>query len=151
MDWTNWEDREIPKEQWPIINDNPRWQVNSITRLPACDNRPGYKKLYITVKDAAGVAMSGIKVRFDTEPSQGIAYDHPNVWGLSDAKGYVTWDHLGVPTKYIVWMEDDATPLIENITTMLGYEYCRMPGTVGGWIPINRPGIYSYRIEIGLK
>jgi hypothetical protein len=102
--------------------------------------------------DDKGEPMSGIKVRFDVEPSQGTAYDHPDVWGLTNEQGYLEWDHLGVPTRYMLWMEDDETPLVENIRTDLGYEYCRPSGaTLGGWRPVNRPGIYSYRIEIERK
>jgi len=78
----------------------------------------------------------------------GIAYDHPNVFGLTNENGYLEWDHLGVPTRYLLWMEDDEIPLIENIRTDLGNEYCRAEGMIGGWRPVNRPGIYSYRIEI---
>jgi len=133
----------------PKVNPNQVWNVNTAARLSACDNRPGLKKLYITVLDAGGAPLSGIKLRFDVEPSQGIAYDHPNVWGATDENGYMEWDHLGVPTRYLLWMEDDETPLIENIRTDLGYEYCRPEGTLfKGWRPVNRPGVYSYQIEI---
>lgn len=136
----------------PKVNPNPAWKVNAKTRLSACDNRPGLKKLYLTVLDDKGEAMSGIKMRFDVEPSQGIAYDHPNVWGMTNEDGYLEWDHLGVPTRYVIWMEDDETPLVENIRTDLGYEYCRPAGTTaGGWRPVNKPGVYSYRIEIQRK
>jgi hypothetical protein len=136
----------------PKVNPNPNWKVNEKERLSACDNRPGLKKLYITVLDEEGEPMSGIKVRFDVESSLGIAYDHPNVWGLTDENGYMEWDHLGVPTRYVVWMEDDSDPLLENIRTDLGYEYCRPTGTtLGGWRPVNTPGVYSYRFEIQRK
>jgi len=139
-------------EEKPRINENPNWRVNSIERLSACDNRPGLKKIYITVLDIKGEPMPNIKVRFDTESSHGIAYDHPFIWGLTNERnGYLEWNHLGIPTRYLLWMEEDATPLIENIKTDLGYEYCKpgsWPFSVGGWRPINRPGIYSYRIVI---
>ncbi len=137
----------------PKVNPNPAWKVNVKERLGACDNRPGLKKLYVTVLDEEGQAMSGIKVRFDVEGSSGQAYDHPNVWGETDENGYLEWSHLGIPTRYMIWMEDDEDPLIENITTALGYEYCRA-GTrnqPGGWRPINKPGVYSYRFEIQRK
>ena len=136
----------------PKVNPNDAWEVNTKTRLSACDNRPGLKKLYITVLDKDGKPMGGIKIRFDVESSQGIAYDHPNVWGLTDENGYLEWDHLGVPTRYVFWMEDDEMSLVENIRTDLGYEYCRPAGTtLGGWRPVNKPGVYSYRIEIQQK
>jgi len=141
---------EAPEE--PKINPNLTWKVNSITRLSACDNRPGLKKIYVTVLDDRGEPLQGVKVRFDVEPSQGIAYDHMNVWGGTNESGYLEWDHLGVPTRYVLWMEDDETSLVENIRTDLGNEYCCPPGSVVGcWRPINRPGIYSYRIEIQQK
>jgi len=133
----------------PKVNPNPAWKVNTKIRLGACDNRPGLKKLYVTVLDEEGEPMSGIKVHFDVVSSQGIAYDHPNVWGMTDENGRLEWNHLGVPTRYVFWMEDDEEPLVENIRTDLGYEYCRKPGTtLGGWRPINKPGVYSYRFEI---
>ncbi len=141
---------EVPLE--PKVNPNPTWKVNAKTRLSACDNRPGLKKLYITVLDDRGEPMSGIKIRFDVESSQGTAYDHPDVWGLTNEQGYLEWDHFGVPTRYMFWMENDETPLVENIRTDLGYEYCRPAGTtVGGWRPVNKPGVYSYRIEVQMK
>ena len=136
----------------PKVNPNQAWKVNTAARVSACDNRPGLKKLYITVLDDSGAPLSEIKLRFDVEPSQGAAYDHPNVWGVTDENGYLEWNHLGVPTRYLLWMEDDETPLIENIRTDLGYEYCKPPGTLfRGWRPVNRPGIYSYQIEIQSK
>ena len=136
----------------PRVNPNPAWKVNAKARRSACDNRPGLKKLYVTILDDKGEPLSGIRVRFDVEPSQGIAYDHPNVWGVTDENGYLEWDHLGVPTRYMLWMEDDETPLVENIRTDLGYEYCRPSGSIlGGWRPVNRPGVYSYQIEVQRK
>jgi len=117
--------------------------------LTACENRPGLKKIYITVLGEDGQPLQGVEVRFDTESPQGVAYDHPNVWGITSKNGYLAWDHLGVPTRYVLWMEGDANPLIENIRTDLGYGYCRPEGTrFPGWRPVNRPGIYSYQIEI---
>lgn len=137
------------EDEQPIINPNPNWEVVNISRLSACDNRPGLKMMYVWVRDAQGNPLAGVKVRFDTEPSFGVAYDHPNIWGRTNKYGYLEWDHFGVPTRYILWMEDDATPLITRIRTDLGNEYCRPEGTVLGWFrPVNRPGIYSYRIEI---
>lgn len=131
---------------------NPQWKVNTKIRLGACDNRPGLKKLYVTVLDEEGEPMSGIKVRFDVESSQGIAYDHPNVWGETDENGYLEWNHLGVPTRYVFWVEDDENPLVKNIRTDLGFEYCRPLGTtLGGWRPVNKPGVYSYRFEVQEK
>ena len=137
----------------PKVNPNPRWKVITALRLSACDNRPGLKKIYVQVLDDKGEPLQDVKVRFDTEPSMGIAYDHPNVWGRTDKRGYLEWDHLGIPTRYLLWMEDDELPLIENIRTDLGNEYCR-PGGIPdfmGWRPINRPGVYSYRIVIQRK
>ena len=88
-------------------------------------------------------------MRFDVEPGRGIAYDHPNVWGVTDEKGNVVWTHLGTPTRYMIWMEREEDALLENIRTDLGNEYCRVEGRIlGGWRPVNRPGVYSYRIEV---
>ena len=137
----------------PKVNPNPTWKVNTKTRVSACDNRPGLKKIYVTILDDKGNPLQGVKVRFDVEPSQGMAYDHPNIWGMTDENGYLEWDHLGVPTRYMLWMEDDETPLIENIRTDLGNEYCRPAGgsMLGSWRPVNKPGVYSYRLEIQRK
>ena len=129
----------------PLVDPASTWKVNIAERLSACDNRPGLKKLYITVLDEKGVPLSGVKARFGVIPSQGRAYDHPDTWGLTDERGYVEWDHRGVPTRYMLWIEDDEIPLVENIRTDLGYEYCE------GWRPVNRPGVYSYEFEIQRK
>jgi hypothetical protein len=137
----------------PKVNPNSDWKVNGCKRLSACDNRPGLKKMYVTVLDQDGNPLQGIKVRFETEASEGIAYDHMNIWGLTNEDGYIEWDHLGVPTRYVLFMEDDEIPLIGNIRTDLGNEYCKPPGSSwwSGNVPVNRPGIYSYRIEIQKK
>jgi len=140
---------EGPEE--PMINENIAWRVAGNERLDACDNRPGLKKIYVWVTDVNGNPLRGVKVRFDTEPSEGIAYDHMDIWGLTNEQGYVEWDHLGVPTRYRLWMEDDDEPLVENIRTDLGNEYCYIGGVPTSWRPVNRPGIYSYRIEIQRK
>jgi len=143
---------EVPAgSEEPMVNENSAWRVTGNERLDACDNRPGLKKIYVTVLDDRGEPLRGVKVRFDTEPSEGIAYDHPSIWGLTNEQGYVEWDHLGVPTRYRLWMEDDDEPLVENIRTDLGNEYCYIGGMPTSWRPVNRPGIYSYRIEIQSK
>jgi len=130
------------------VNPNTTWDVNTVERLSACDNRPGLKKIYVTVVDEIGEPLRGVKVGFDTEPSEGIAYDHMNVWGLTNENGYLVWDHLGIATRYRLWMEDDAEPLVVNIRTDFGNEYCYIGGFPTSWRPVNRPGIYSYRIEV---
>lgn len=135
----------------PEVNPNTTWKVNTKERLSACDNRPGLKKIYVTVLDDRGEPLRGAKVYFDTEPSEGIAYDHLNIWGLTNEDGYLVWDHLGKPTRYRLWMENDDEPLVENIRTDLGNEYCYINGIRVSWRPVNRPGIYSYLIEIQRK
>jgi hypothetical protein len=143
------QDSEEPK----VDANNPTWKVTNTERVSACDNRPGLKKIYVTVLDDKGAPLRGVKVRFETEPSEGIAYDHMNIWGLTDENGYLEWDHLGIPTRYVLYMEDDEAPLIENIRTDLGNEYCKPPGSSwwSGNVPVNRPGIYSYRIKVQKK
>ena len=142
---------DLPLE--PKVNPNPRWKVITCHRRSACDNRPGLKKIYVQVLDDKGQGLAAVKVRFDTEASWGIVYDHPNMWGVTDKNGYLEWDHLGIPTRYLLWMEDDVVPLVENIRTDLGNEYCRPGGLtqIGGWRPINRPGVYSYDVAIQRK
>jgi hypothetical protein len=143
---------EVPAgSEEPEVLPNTTWKVNTKERVSACDNRPGLKKIYVTVLDDKNVPLPGVKVRFDTEPSEGIAYDHPNVWGLTNEQGVVEWDHLGVPTRYRLWMGDEEDPLVTNIRTDLGNEYCYINGRATSWRPVNRPGIYSYRIEIQRK
>ena len=129
---------------------NPNYSLVSAVRLSACDNRPGLKMMYVTVVDDAGAPLAGVKVRFDTEPSRGVVWDHPNWWGVTDENGRIEWNHTGVPTRYNLYMEDDRQPMVENIRTDFGNEYCN-PGTrlnPYGWRPVNRPGVYSYRITI---
>lgn len=143
-------------EEEPRVNPNAAWKVETLYRLSACDNRPGLKKIYVRVLDDKGEPLGGIKVRFAAEYGQGMAFDHDNVWGVTDQRGYLEWNHYGVPTRYILWMEDDEIPLVENLTTILPNEYCNPApwppqGWYGGWRPVNTSGIYSYRIVVVAK
>ena len=133
-----------------VERQNPNWRVTDWQRRSACANRPGLKKFYVTVVNVEGEPLADAKVRFDTEPSSGLAYDHPNVWGLTDENGYLEWDHYSFPTVYRLFMGDDQMPLIDNIRTDLGNEYCGEISRYhpGNWRPINRPGVYSYDIKI---
>jgi hypothetical protein len=144
---------QVSDEALWVDEANTTWQVNVKERVSACDNRPGLKKIYVTVLDEWGAPLRGVKVRFETEPSEGIAYDHMDVWGWTNGDGYIEWNHLGVPTRYILFMEDDEIPLVANIRTDLGNEYCRQREGYpwAGNVPVNRPGIYSYRLEIQMK
>lgn len=151
-DWRDlWREREIPPEEWPKENPNSRFKLVYAERVTACNNRPGLKMIYVQVFDEKDEPLRGIIVRFDTEPSEGIAYDHRDIWGVTDKNGYVNWDHLGRPTRYRLYMNGDEEPLVENVRTDLGHEYCYLRGIPVNWRPINRPGIYSYRIEIQRK
>jgi len=117
------------------------WELLS-HRRSACENRPGLSMIRITVLDKDGLPLKGVKVGFDTEPARGIAYDHPDIWGLTDENGYLEWNHFGVPTQYRLWAGGVLT--VVNIRTDLGNEYC---GTgLGSWRPVNLPGIYSWDI-----
>ena len=140
----------LPLVETMQVNPNSMWRVTGAARLSACENRPGLKKLYLRVLDEKGEGLAGIVVRFGWESGRGIAYDHPQVWGLTDDDGFIEWDHFGVPTRYSFYMEDDESPFVENIRTDLGNEYCQPGGYagIGTWRPINRPGIYSYRFEV---
>lgn len=151
MSWQDeWEG--IPEDQWPIVNKQAKQEVTVLHRDTACQNRPGQKMLRVWVVDKDSNPLQGVKVRFAVEPSEGIAYDHPNVWGVTNKAGYVGWQHLGIATRYMLFMEDDKKPLIENVRTDLPNAYCRAAGRIlGGWRPVNRPGVYSYRIEVRRK
>ena len=145
---------DIPIE--PKANPNAMWRVTHVERLSACQNRPGLKKLYLRIVDDKGEGLSGIKVRFGWESGKGMAYDQPNVWGVTDDQGFIEWDSFGVPTRYSFYIEGDEDPLVENIRVDLGYEYCSPSAWppkswVHGWIPVNRPGIYSYRFVVQQK
>ncbi|MBM4466497.1 MAG: hypothetical protein FJ014_13240 [Chloroflexi bacterium] len=135
-----------PLTTLPRVNPSPWWRVVVASRLSACDNRPGYKKIYVWVRDERGRPLEGVKVRFGWETGRGVAYDHPNIWGLTQEEGFLEWDHFGVAAVYSLTIGEEGVPLIENIRTDLGNEYCREGLT--GWIPVNRPGIYSYLFEI---
>jgi len=126
------------------VNPNSSWNVNQYERVSACDNRPGLKMFYVTVLDAAGMPLRGVKVGFNTEPSEGIVYDHMDLWGITDKNGYAEWDHLGVPTLYNFYVGDEL--VIGGISTNIGNEYC---GT--GRNPVNRPGICSFRLTVQKK
>jgi len=137
-----------------ILHNSPTVLVDKIElkahRRTACENRPGLKMIRVTVVDADGSPIPGVKVGFDVEDSRGIAYDHPNVWGKTDENGYLEWDNFGVPTVYGIWI--NGTQAVGNIRTDFGYEYCSPPGTThGGWRPVNRPGVYSWDLEITVK
>lgn len=135
-----------------VVNLDSAWNVIRAERVTACDNRPGLKKIYVTVLDEEGVPLRGVKVRFDTAPSEGIAYDHRSIWGLTDEYGYLEWDHFGVPTCYWMWVGDEAAPLV-TVRTDFGNEYCKPLGSMpwSGNRPVNRPGIYSWRLEVQAK
>lgn len=124
-----------------LVNDE--WQL-FYHRRTACENRPGYGKLYVTLRDKNGQPIRNATVSFDVEPSTGIAYDHPDIWGLTNEKGYLEWDHFGVPTQYHLSVNGEA--VVVNIRTDLPNEYCG--SGIGSWRPVNRPGIYSYDIEL---
>ena len=146
--------KEVPLD--PKVNPNTAWKMTYKERLSACDNRPGLKKLYLMVVDDKGEGIEDVKVRFGWESGKGMAYDQPNVWGITNKSGYIEWNHFGVPTRYSFYMEDDIEPLVENIRTDLPNKYCNPspwpPGNwVGGWRPVNKPGIYSYRFVIARK
>jgi len=145
------EDGEL--SEFPKVNPNDAWKVNYHERLSAKDNRPGLKKLYLRIVDDKGDGLSGIKVRFDCEHGRGMAFDHANVWGRTGDQGFIEWDHYGVPTHYMIWMEDDETPLIENIRTDLRNEYHRESwwDSKFGNRPVNKPGVFSYRFQIQAK
>jgi len=149
-----WLEREIPEAEWPIVYENPDWEVLVVSRLTACDNRPGYGRIYLWALDWQGGYLGQVEVGYDTRPSEGIAYDHPNIFGTTGTKpgnlGYIEWEHLKIPTEYRCFVQ--GALLIDHLTTALGNEYCN-PGSVvpwnpGNWRPVNRPGIYSFRIVI---
>jgi len=143
---------EYPLDELPIVNESPYWVARRVWRRTACQNRPGLRMMYVNVKDADGEPIGGIHIEFGTEPgSNGNIYDHPDVWGETGSRygrvGYAEWRHPGLSNRYQLRIEGEL--LIENIRTDLAYEYCRGRGQVlGGWIPVNRPGVYSYDIEI---
>lgn len=153
--WTdNWVDRQIPEDEWPIVHDSPMWYVRILRRRTACDNRPGLKKFYIKAFGENGKPLGGVRIGFDTEPGDsGTIYNHPNIYGHTGTRhgreGYAEWQHFGVPTRYMMWV--DGGLLIEHIRTDLPNEYCKLgrwPWEKRGYNPVNRPGIYSYDIEV---
>jgi len=149
-----WVARGIPEAEWPAVEDRSDVQVEILHRLTAWEHRPPVGKIYVEVMDADGNWVGGFKVRFETEPSDGIAYDHPDIWGVTGQKrgnlGRLEWSHLQVPTRYRLYIGDETSPFISNLRTDLGYEYPTPPGSDQpvSWVPTNRPGIYSYRIRL---
>jgi len=148
-----WIDRGIPEDEWPVVVTDGALQVLELERVTACKNMPGLKRFYVTALDEVGEPLEDVLVSFNTEPSKGIAYDHPDVWGLTDEDGRLVWDHLGIATRHMIYIADETGEVeISNVRTDLGNEYCRAPGRrFGGWRPVNRPGLYSYRIKVGHK
>jgi len=117
-------------------------------RYTACENfqRAGWsgKMISVQVLNPEGNPVPGVKVGFDTEPSRGIAYDHPDVWAFTDENGYVTWDSLGIPARYRVWINDVLA--VTNVRTDFGNEYCGEGRR--NWRAINKPGRYSWALEL---
>lgn len=135
--------------QWDA--EHPRWEVLWVKRRDACSNKgfSGWsgKMIQVWVTDEKGQPLQGVEVRFDTEPSYGVAYDRPDFGGLTSRFGLVEWNSLGVPTRYRIWMEDDDAPLLTNVRVDLGREYCEK----GNWLarrPGNWPGFYSYEVRV---
>ena len=160
--YQRWRNENINEDEWPldelpVVFESDNWIVKRVWRRTACENRPGLKKIYVYVRDKNGGLLGGIKIRMDVAPSDtGTAFDHPNIWQLTGSRvgrrGYWEWNHLGVPTRYMLWIEDEL--LIENIRTDLVYEYCnpgRWPWQKRGYNAINKPGVYSYDIEFRSK
>jgi hypothetical protein len=131
--------------------EHPRWKVLWVRKRDACGNEGGSgwsgKMIQVWVVDQEGAPAQGVEVRFDNELSYGIAYDRPDFGGLTSRFGLVEWDSLGVPTRYRIWMEGDDEPLVENIRTDLGNEYCQK-GNWFSWRPGCRPGFHSYEIKV---
>lgn len=166
MSWKNewirrWKDEgldpeEYPWDELPIVYASERWRVTRAWRRTACENRPGLKMFYVNVTDADGEPLGDVQISFDTEPgNSGTIYDHPYIYGRTGTRrgreGYAEWNHFGIPTRYMMWVGGEL--LIERLRTDLGYEYCR-PGSrwdPRGWRPINKPGVYSYTIEVVRK
>lgn len=155
MDWRD-EWQRMLAEEWPLVAESPNWEAVTIHRRTGWENRPGLKMLRVTVLDKDGNKLGGVKVRFDTEPGDsGTIYDHRNIWGetgvRSGREGYAEWEHFGVPTRYMMWLNDEL--FISNLRTDLGYEYPIPPGqsTAVSWRPTNRPGFYSYDITVQQK
>ena len=154
MWFDEWLERE--EEERPMVAESANWNVLVIHRRTAWENRPSLKKFYITVLDKEGNKLGRVKIRFDTEPSNtGIIYAHQNVWGETGTRkgreGYAEWDHFGVPARYMMWVDDEL--LISNLRTDLSYEYPVPPGQSQpvSWRPINRPGVYSFNLQIQEK
>ena len=164
MNWVSeWEQKwkseglaeaDWPLDELPVVFESPHWEVVRAWRCTACENRPGLKRFYINVRDADGELLGDVEIEFDTEPGDsGTVYDHPNIYGRTGTRrgrrGYAEWNHFGVPTRYMFWIEGEL--LIERLRTDLGYEYCnqgRWPWDKWGYNAINRPGIFSFRIEV---
>jgi hypothetical protein len=132
--------------------ENSEWEVIRVERFGPCDNQgiSGWsgKMLQVWVEDQVGDPLQSVEVRFTTEQSYGIAWDRRNIGGWTSRFGLIEWNHLGVATRYELWMEDDREVLVWNFRTDLYPEYCRPAGTTGGWRPPNRPGWFSYAVWI---
>lgn len=151
MSWEEeWEG--FPEDEWPVVVEDERWTVERVHRLTAWENRPGQTMFYINIKNERGDPVGGVRIRFETEPSEtGVIYDHPDIWGrtgtLPGREGYAEWNHYGIPTRYRMVV---GTLSVENLRTDLGNEYpiSRRGGPPVSYVPTNRPGQYSYKIDI---
>ena len=148
----DWVDREIPEDEWPVEHPNPIAKVKRVHRRTAKENRPGLSKFYCDVYGADRELVGGVRIGFDTAPSEAIAYDHPNAWGLTGGRkgnlGHLEYEHPRTPTRYMVYVNEVL--VLSNLRLDLGYEYIGGGVTRGTWRPVNRPGVYSYDLEFEL-
>ena len=133
----------------PEWETHPDYAVAWVEHVDACDNLGGFgwsgKMLQVWVKDVRGRPVQGAEVRFGTEQSYGVAYDRPDVGGLSSRFGVVEWNSYGVATRYWVCVEDFC---VRNVRVDLSYEYCMKGGRITSYRPPNRPGWHSWKMEV---
>ncbi len=134
---------------WSIVTHNApiladfNWEMKK-RKLSACENRPGLRNFYVMILGKDGKGVYEAEVGLDTVASHGRAYDHKNIYGLTDENGYLEWMHLGIPTVYNLFINGEL--VVENIRLDAGNEYC---GTGrGSWRPVNKPGTYSFWFEL---
>lgn len=154
MSWQDdWIERGIPEEEWPNVLENEDWEIKVLERLTAYKNRPGEKKMYVNTKGIDGQRVGAVRIGFDVEGGEAIAFDHKNIYGYTGTRhgnlGFLVWEHFGKPTRYIVTIEGKI--IVTNLRTDLGNEYPMLGEQIISYRPVNRPGIYSYRFEIQKK
>jgi hypothetical protein len=144
------------------IIEHPDWQVVYLRARTAWDNRRDQSRIRVTVFDNGagfdGAGLPGVPVSFDTVPSQGMAYEHKNVYGVTAdgehyPKGYLELHYApiyGAGGDFDVYVA--GCHLVTGLTTIaVPNEYPELNGVVTSWRPTSGRGTVSWDVGVAQK